>query len=238
MYVGLRAFLALTAAAAVSLTAGACVSPPQPPGPALAVSSAAASSGSTSSTRTIAIPSKAKVQKALLAAADLGSGYSAVAPANSPATGLGTSLAGCADESGAPAEAVAGEAVYQGSAVGPFVAETITVSSEAEAERTMSDLLKVTKNCARFNGQMASGTEMEIAIDQLTFPVAGDSTVAYRLTMSVPGAGAVLYADLVTVRVGNVVLLVALITMGAPDVSQTEQLVEDAIGKLRSTLFT
>jgi|SRR4051794_28769692 hypothetical protein len=185
------------------------------------------------------LPSQAEVDAALLAATDVPNGpFHVVAHQPGDSAELNTSLGQCAGSSPAPDPQVTSSGVYQGpSALGPFVAETITVGSVATITQALRDLDRVQANCAEFGGQMAGGIDLTISITPLTMPAIGDASKAFRLTASVPNAGVAIYAHLVAVRSGNVMVQIALMKYTAPTIEETQALIGLAltkVNKLRS----
>lgn len=207
--------------------------------------SAASSAGAVSTVPTDVIaeparplPDKAVVATALLTPEEVGPGFSAnpAMAANNPAAGLNTSVLGCANVAESTSTADAAQ-VYQGGPIGPFVVETITVTPQAGAAATlMGQLRTVKQNCHQFDGEMAGGIKLQVTIDDLTIRKAGDDTVAYRMTGTVPGAGAAIYAHLVMVRAGRSVIMVSLMQMTSPDVSVTETIVHAAAARAQQKL--
>jgi hypothetical protein len=225
--------------AATVLSVAACGEVPKPPvsGTQPTSTVSAAPTGSTAEPAR-PLPDKDSLSAALLAPEELGAGYSAnpALASNNPAAGLNTSLLDCAQAAGDPSSATAAQ-VYQGGPIGPFVVETITAMTHSgKAATLMSQLRTVKQNCHQFDGQMAGGIKLQITIDDLTIRQAGDETVAYRLTGTVPGAGAAIYAQLVTARSGRLVVLVSIMQMTPLEVSVTDAMVQAAVTKAAQKL--
>ena len=184
------------------------------------------------------VPDKDALSGALLTPGELGAGYSSnpsLAPSN-PANGLNTSLMDCGKAANDPTSAGA-QQVYQGGPIGPFVVETITAMTQTgKAAALLNQLRTVKQNCHQFDGEMAGGIKLQVTIDDLTIRKAGDDTVAFRLTGTVPGAGAAIYAHMAIARSGRLVVLVSIMQMNSPDVSVTEALLQAAVAKAAQKL--
>jgi hypothetical protein len=145
---------------------------------------------------------------------------------------LNTSLLQCAESGSSSDPKVVAVAVFQGpTAVGPFVAETITATSLSAASQALLDLDRVQTNCAEFGGPMPGGIDVTINITPLTMPPMGEGIKAFRLTASVPNVGVAVYSHLVVVRVGNVLVQVALMRYTSPSIEETRALTELAVNK-------
>jgi hypothetical protein len=210
----------------LTLLAGCESVPPDPPKP---------SSGSWPAPTRAAgtMPTQAEVDAALLSPAEIPEGpyHISTQPAGNVA-GLNTSLLQCAESGSAADPKVVAVAVFQGPAmIGPFVAETVTVTSLPAAKQALQDLDRVQANCAEFGGSMPGGIDVTINITPLTMPPIADGTKAFRLTASVPNVGVAVYAHLVVVRIGNVLVQVALMKYTSPSVEETRTLAELAVNK-------
>lgn len=203
-----------------------CDDPPQPPvTPTPTLAPPARSSA--------VLPSQGEVDAALLSPAEIPDGpYRVSDKKPGDSAGFNTSLVDCAESAANPDPQVVSTGVYQGpSAVGPFVAETITVTSVSSTTRLMSDLDRVQNNCAAFAGQMPGGIDLAINITPLTMPPIGNATKAFQLTASVPNVGVAVYAHLVVVRTGDVLVQVALVRYTAMTIEETRGLVDLAVNK-------
>jgi len=186
-------------------------------------------------TRTVTVlPTKAEVVADLLTPAEIpGGGTFTVSPIQgaNPAADLGNGIEGCGGNETPGDASVSALAVAQVSLTGPYVAENITVTSYQEAEHKMAALADVVKNCDHFSASAGGGLTADVTIGPLTVAPVGDQVVAFRLTASIQGAGVGLYAHVVTVRTGNVLVLVTHMTLTSPDVQITESIVQAAVNK-------
>jgi hypothetical protein len=172
------------------------------------------------------------IDDALLTEADL-PGYTRTEAPISPAAGMSTSMAQCADsDQSTAAPAREAHALFQGGPSGPFLAETMTSMSEADATRFVTGLARVRENCGSFDGGTPGGMRLRITIGSLSFPRFGDDTAAFRLTGTVEQAGAAVYAHVIAIRRGGLVMMIVLMRLGSPDVTETLKLVRTAYGKL------
>lgn len=185
-------------------------------------------------TRSVAaMPSQAEVDAVLLSPAEIPNGpYQASTQQVGDAASLNTSLPQCAESAPIPDPKVISTAVYQGPTVtGPFLAETITVTSLPVATQLIKDLDRVQANCAEFGGTMPGGIDLTVNIMPLTMPQIGDATKAFRLNASVPNAGVAVYAHLIVARIGNVLVQLALMQYVSPTIEETRALAELAVKK-------
>lgn len=145
----------------------------------------------------------------------------------SPSADLDKALRGCADLASAGPTEVTARASFQGGQFGPFMTESISVSTLDHATELMAQLPKSLTNCARF-GTDVPGLDINFTLDPMTMPKEGDDLFAAKLTSAFAGSGA--YAYLITVRVGPALISVAIMSLiKAPDVAETQRIVRTAV---------
>lgn len=121
------------------------------------------------------------------------------------------------------------EADFQGSSLGPFLAEKLVSGTAAQISAAWSAFAQATAQCSSFSTKSSDGTTQKFTLSGLSFPSYGDATYAFAVTVSNSGLNA--SGDVVIVRKGAELVEVMALAIGNLPVSLVEQAVSKAVAK-------
>ncbi len=185
------------------------------------------------------LPDRAAVVTALLSASDLPPGYQAM-PLPTPDTSTVDASAASSCMSAAPAPSavpvVSAQAGYQVVPLGPFLVQTIEVSSLAHAGRQLLLFDEEFASCASFGSPLGSG--IKFTIGNLDVPDVGYECQALRLTATMDQAlGVTVFGHVLAMRhLDMVVTVTVLQPFASPEVAATAELARKAMDKVVTRL--
>ena len=199
-------FSLLTVAFLGCLVATGCGSLPAPPTPR---TSPAPTSVPATTDEEALPPTEAQLRGALLAPADL-PGFSELTVADPGATVEDFSncppLAASTDGGATATTTVTVQLKRHNT--GPFIGETLTASSQAEARQAVAGMATVVEDCRTFTSTMSNGTKTSYTTGSLDVEPMGDDMVAFRLTATSDILPIPLRSDVMLIRHGAITILI------------------------------
>jgi hypothetical protein len=175
-------------------------------------------------TETAALETSEDLEGRLLAIEDLPTGWSSM-PYEDESDGGDCDDAGIVDT----ADAAAGVAFSQGS-FGPFLTQALTrFGSDAAASAALVSFRDFAERCQTYTTTEDDGSTSTATLSPLSFPDLADDTYALRLTVE---AALPLSGDVIVVRQGRVLMLLAHVGIGSIESSVTEDVTRRAVEKL------
>jgi len=170
-----------------------------------------------------------QLKAALLTAQEMPSGFTVDTDEH---TGAPNDAKGCATLSGiqpSPGTAHSAQIEFTKGQTGTLVSESLLQQDEAQAKATLNQFATAASGCPTFKSGIISYT-----LSVLAFPKLGDDTLA--LHMAGTAAGVPVGIDLVEVRRGGVLMLVANAGVRTVDTALTESVARAALSKVDKTL--
>jgi hypothetical protein len=183
--------------------------------------------------KTVAVPTAAQLNAALLAVQEMPTGY-AVTPDTSNSSDKGPCDKPTLNTQVPPAAKASIR--FSKAQAGPFFVESLAAYAGDGAKRIYELAKQLFDSCPKWSETGSDGTATAYSIAPLSFPKLGDATLAFRLTGATAGATA--EGDVIVVRKGNLVAVMAGLgttsILGATsiDSATTESIARAAVTKL------
>ncbi|MFG2790006.1 hypothetical protein [Streptomyces sp. NPDC048419] len=123
-----------------------------------------------------------------------------------------------------------GDAEFEKSTSGPFVASSVVAFTGSGAEDAMASVRDFAQKCPQFTSKV-DGTDVSFTAGLLSIPAYGDESAAMRFTGAVDSV--TVGVNFLLIRVGSAVTAVEVADLGTPDVDLTQQMAARAAAKLR-----
>lgn len=167
----------------------------------------------------------------LLAVSDLPSGWAIDAAASNPSLSTPCSLLNSAVWS-AKLPAKAGRDLNGGMA-GPYLDEQFGEGTAADAEKAWQALVAGLSKCTTYTHDGSSGKSTFSVAKASSFPVYGDGSYAFTLTIDITG-GVSASGDIVAARAGNSIVVLYIAGLTGVDSALVDQAVTKAVARART----
>ncbi|MFG2790436.1 hypothetical protein [Streptomyces sp. NPDC048419] len=122
-----------------------------------------------------------------------------------------------------------GDAEFEKSTAGPFVASSVAVYTGRRAKDAMANVRDFAQKCSQFTSKV-DGTDVSFTAGLLSIPAYGDESAAMRFTGAVDSV--TVGVNFLLIRVGSAITAVEIADLGTPDADLTQQMAARAADKL------